>query len=1055
MATFNSSEPDSAVQISSNGAEQLHDYQGDANTLSPMESNHNVIKNNDNNTKADLMTMSTPPHLLSAALETSEDGQPLPNRRYYNHRNASAVQKEREERVRKIREQQEEERRKKVEELKSHAAHQQKFREIQELERRKRVEEQRARDHDKFQQVEERRRAIESAERERREALLRKNQDREEKIFAKKKAQNSQTYFAFGSCTPRMGYSISGGGRSDSGSDVLRSTSSSNMANMTQSMYNTSSSSRHQGGEHQVNHQRRSSEREMNGSSGAKRATSVHALDQSAEIDAEGDNSFHMSNSANSGGGSASAHRRRTDLMPTITFSSASPAGSMGTGGNGYSRSSTPGNRMLRSPGKAVSMSRLDTLSKPRNLSLRLTQPQNNVLHATTNQNSPPKNLRQGGQNTKNTTTTTQQISASTPSQKSNKNWSKSMTHLGPKKLSTPAAINTKNKGRSPSAMSTGGTDTPAGGTDRSGTGPVKLRPGTGHAARRPRPISIATTGVMSTSMYEKRSTSSNANTPTRSHHISAGFDKSSKNSEKSKRPVTKSASIDQKDESSKTPSRKTPAQVKAESAARKAKALTKSPTPPLKKQNSRDSMEKQQSSKESSVEKQEIVEAYSKTPETELEDLETLQIDHTGNEVEDTGNTEVPTSPVREATPDIIRKSPVKEVVSTSNLEDTTTTESQNNQLNQNTAVPDPTPKKIITNEEEAKAKIAEKRREMREKKEREAELERQRQAEIERIEAERLAKEEEEERLAIEEADRLAAEARKVEEERLQKAIEEAQKREEEDKRKKEEEEQKRKEAERKAKEEAERKQVELDEKLKKDEEERLARKKRLDEIMARTRGAKSTNSTPKKEATPVTPETSMEPEESLVNKEVVKNDALESSNNNGEHSSLEDPTGDPTKPDLLGDISDESESKTNGLVASQEAVIVQAAHDQNEASKDKHDDGLEKGIVDMNISEQAKEEEKIMNAKNEEASLLSLDSSSSVNLLKQAPPLLETAQDSQQPEFDQILDLTNNSNEDSNVQGSGENLTPPMATPLIAFEDSINTSPKQEVPTADLLS
>jgi len=28
MATFNSSEPDSAVQISSNGAEQTHIYQG-------------------------------------------------------------------------------------------------------------------------------------------------------------------------------------------------------------------------------------------------------------------------------------------------------------------------------------------------------------------------------------------------------------------------------------------------------------------------------------------------------------------------------------------------------------------------------------------------------------------------------------------------------------------------------------------------------------------------------------------------------------------------------------------------------------------------------------------------------------------------------------------------------------------------------------------------------------------------------------------------------------------------------------------------------------------
>ena len=51
-------------------------------------------------------------------------------------------------------------------------------------------------------------------------------------------------------------------------------------------------------------------------------------------------------------------------------------------------------------------------------------------------------------------------------------------------------------------------------------------------------------------------------------------------------------------------------------------------------------------------------------------------------------------------------------------------------------------------------------------------------------------------------------------------------------------------------------------------------------------------------------------------------------------------------------------------------------------------------------------------------------------------------------QQPEFDQILDLTNNSNEDG-----GDNLLapPPLATPLIAFEDSINTSPKQEVPTA----
>ena len=85
----------------------------------------------------------------------------------------------------------------------------------------------------------------------------------------------------------------------------------------------------------------------------------------------------------------------------------------------------------------------------------------------------------------------------------------------------------------------------------------------------------------------------------------------------------------------------------------------------------------------------------------------------------ETTGNTEVPTEtyPVREATPDIIRKSPVKEVkeIAIENIEDQT-------------------PKKNMisseaTEQEQAKMRIAEKRREMKEKKEREAELERQRQ--------------------------------------------------------------------------------------------------------------------------------------------------------------------------------------------------------------------------------------------------------------------------------------------------------------------------------------
>jgi len=302
-------------------------HQGDANTLSPMENRHVIKSNETSPTKADLMTMSTPPHLLSVALQ---EGDGTPQRRYYNHRNTLALQKEREERVRKIREIQEEERKKKIEELRQHAIQQQKYREQQEIDRRRKIDELRARENDKFAQVEERRRAIESAERERREALLRKNQEREEKIVAKRKSQNSNTHFAFGSCTPRLAYAVT---RTDSGSDMVNRTPSQLMS---QSMYSGSASNR------------RSAEREMGG---AKRATSAHGLDQ--DLDAE---DMNMSQSYHQG---SSAHRRRTDLMPTITFSSASPA-------SGLSRSSTPGTRMLRSPGKAVSMSRLDALSKPR-----------------------------------------------------------------------------------------------------------------------------------------------------------------------------------------------------------------------------------------------------------------------------------------------------------------------------------------------------------------------------------------------------------------------------------------------------------------------------------------------------------------------------------------------------------------------------------------------------------------------------------------------------------------------------------------------------------------
>ncbi|EDS31158.1 microtubule-associated protein [Culex quinquefasciatus] len=155
----------------------------------------------------------------------------------------------------------------------------------------------------------------------------------------------------------------------------------------------------------------------------------------------------------------------------------------------------------------------------------------------------------------------------------------------------------------------------------------------------------------------------------------------------------------------------------------------------------------------------------------------------------------------------------------------------------------------KRITTEEEAKAALAERRRLAREEAERQAELERQRIAAEEEAEAQRQYEEEERLRKLEEESIRLAEEARRLEEERLQQAIEEATKREEEEKLRREEEARQkveREESERKAREEAERQRIEMAERLKKEEKEREERRKRVEAIMSRTRakGGSATN-------------------------------------------------------------------------------------------------------------------------------------------------------------------------------------------------------------------
>merc|ERR1711902_441766 len=117
-------------------------------------------------------------------------------------------------------------------------------------------------------------------------------------------------------------------------------------------------------------------------------------------------------------------------------------------------------------------------------------------------------------------------------------------------------------------------------------------------------------------------------------------------------------------------------------------------------------------------------------------------------------------------------------------------------------------------------------------------------------------------------------------------EKEAEDRRKKEEEDKLRAEKEEQ-----ERKMKAEAQKREEELQEKLKKEEEERLARKKRIEEIMARTRGAKAAGASKKytSENTTDTSQTSASNQPPSLDTNV-----------------------DPTKPDLLGDITDKVEEE-----------------------------------------------------------------------------------------------------------------------------------------------
>merc|ERR1740128_993477 len=424
-------------------------------------------------------------------------------RRSKGHRSRAelaAKEREREERMKRIKESQEDERRRKLDELKVHAVNAQKFREQQEQERRRHIEELRSRDMDRRQQVEERRRDIERAEQERRELIIAKNRERDERLSATRRHSRGHLEHAFGSSAPRMMDA-----RDSAYWGTRRSSSTVNML----SVYERRSVEREGGDQTQLK---------------AKRTASAQGLDRSNEGDEYGLAGVPASPCPG-------AHRRRTDLMPAILIRS--QAGGQSTAPN--------------TPGRAVSLSRIDGAAAV------CKQPRPSMASSKSMSHLAAQKKTQGFRPTTTTANGTNHVRAKTGGNL-------------PRKQGLSRENSTAS--RPSSAMSGGGRG-----------GGVRLRSATA-APRRPRPLSIATTGMtssmngMTASMYEERG----------SKPRQKSFPMPRMERNKRARSVTSDQALDddQKSNSSTasglsntvrpSSARKTPAQVKAEAAARKAK---------------------------------------------------------------------------------------------------------------------------------------------------------------------------------------------------------------------------------------------------------------------------------------------------------------------------------------------------------------------------------------------------------------------------------------------------------------------------------------------------
>ncbi|CAK9826013.1 Reticulocyte-binding protein homolog 2a [Anthophora retusa] len=621
-----------------------------------------------------------------------------------------------------VRERQNEERQRKLEELRQQALAAQRFREQREEERRRRIDELRSRDNDRRNQVEERKRLICEAERERREAILRKNQEREARIEAKKKNERSHIVFAFGSSTPRMLEPADTGGSTFWG--TRRATSTTNVMMFSAAQPLT----------------RRSSERELDGSK--KRATSAGGLDRKPSEGEESDGTPGTPSSVY-----LRVNRRRTDLMPTIPSPRDVPPPSSGR--------SSSAKAFTRSPG-----------------------------------------IRSG------------EVTPNSPSRPHS-----SMSQQ--------------------SASSVGSSN-------------VNLRPRTA-APRRPRPASIAGTGVSVTERHNlvaEMKLTKDSKPPLPKVHSTPKKPSTPKTGTEIKKPTEKLV------KNAKASPRITPRATPLQSPGAEIAPLIRESTGEIIKSEVKEDIKLEDKHEEKKDQGTEKTQQEISAAEQGGEEVKKPAIIEQSNSVSKQAKEE---SNLNQENQSTVQSQEAPKVTKKEEKQEKKEIEAKSETIEEIDMSASMIAKIRITTEEEAKAAIAERRRLAREQAEREAELERQRQEEEARLEAERLRAEEEEQRRLEEETLRLANEAREAEEQRLRLAIEEAKRREEEDRRRREEEarqKQEKEEAERKAREEAERQRIEMAERVKREEEERLARRKRVEAIMLRTRGKNQSNTPTKGE-------------------------------------------------------------------------------------------------------------------------------------------------------------------------------------------------------------